>query len=115
MEQWTRWVLSDVYQTFYKPFLAIFKDDQKRDNPESYLDFESNLRKHIDTHPKHTEDTKAKSSQYFSILNCIEYVIALDPKFNEGSFLYFWRKFNTLFNTMHRIEDTRFLCLYPHH
>lgn len=98
---------SDVYQTFYKPFLTIFKDDQKRDNPESYLDFENSLRKHIDTHPKHSADTKAKSSQYFSILNNIEYVIALDPKFSEGSFLFFWRKFNTLYNTMHRIEDTR--------
>jgi len=47
-------------------------------------------------------DTKAKAAQYFTILNRIEYVIELDAKFNEASFLLFWRKFNTLYNMLHR-------------
>ncbi|HEY9707505.1 MAG TPA: DEAD/DEAH box helicase family protein, partial [Oculatellaceae cyanobacterium] len=98
---------SDVYEKFFERFTAIYKDPQKRDNPESYLAFESSLEKHINANPKHTADTKAKSAQYFTILNRIEYVIDIDEKYSELSFLYFWRKFNTLYNTLHRSEDTK--------
>jgi type I restriction enzyme, R subunit len=87
--------------------MAIYKDAAKRDNPESYLDFESSLKKYIDVNPKHTADTKAKAAQYFTILNRIEYVIELDAKYSDPSFLFFWRKFNTLYNMMHRSEDVK--------
>lgn len=98
---------SDTFEKFFTVFMAIYKDAVKRDDPESYLDFESSLKKHIDANPKHTADTKAKAAQYFTILNRIEYVIELDPKFSEPSFLFFWRKFNTLYNMMHRSEDIK--------
>ena len=98
---------SDVYCKFYSVFISIYKDDEKRDDPEFYLDFESSLKKHIDANPKHTADTKAKAAQYFTILNRIEYVIELDKKFKEQGFLFFWRKFNTLYNMMNRTEDVK--------
>ena len=71
------------------------------------LDFESSLKKYIDANPQRTADTKAKAAQYFTILNRIEYVIDLDAKYSEPSFLFFWRKFNTLYNMMHRSEDIK--------
>jgi len=98
---------SDVYGKFFERFTDIFKDQAKRDNPESYLAFESSLEKHILANPKRTADTKAKSAQYFTILNRIEYVIEIDKKYSEPSFLYFWRKFNALYNTLNRSEDTK--------
>ena len=98
---------SDTFDKFYLMFVTIYKDPSKRDDPESYLDFESSLKKYIDSNPKHTADIKAKSAQYFTILNRIEYVIELDPKYSDPNFLFFWRKFNTLYNMMHRSEDVK--------
>ena len=98
---------SDTYDKFFTVFMGIYKDTAKRDEPESYLDFESSLKKYIDANPQRTADTKAKASQYFTILNRIEYVIELDAKYSEPSFLFFWRKFNTLYNMLHRSEDIK--------
>ncbi|HNL79665.1 MAG TPA: type I restriction endonuclease subunit R, partial [Agitococcus sp.] len=90
---------------FYSHFMAIFKDSQQRENPESYLNLTNSIRKYIEAHPKHSADTKAKSAQYFTILNAIEYVISLDDKFKEPSFLYFWQKINTVYNTLHQDSE----------
>ena len=98
---------SDTFDKFFAVFMGIYKDALKRDQPESYLDFESSLKKYIDANPQRTADTKAKASQYFTILNRIEYVIDLDPKYSDPSFLFFWRKFNTLYNMLHRSEDVK--------
>ncbi|MEN6351250.1 MAG: DEAD/DEAH box helicase family protein [Syntrophomonas sp.] len=98
---------SDTFDKFFAAFKAIYKDKNRRNEPEGYLDFESSLKKYIDANPKHTADTKAKAAQYFTILNRIEYVIELDGKYNESCFLFFWRKFNTLYNMMHRSEDIK--------
>lgn len=96
---------SDIYDKFFTLFTDIYKDPIKRDLPESYLDFESSLKKYIEKNPQRTADTKAKATQYFTILNRIEYVIALDSKYSESSFLFFWQKFNTLYNMLNRSED----------
>lgn len=39
--------------------------------------------------------------------NRIEYVITLDPKYSDRSFLAWGRKFNTLYNMMHRSDDLK--------
>lgn len=98
---------SDVFDKFFAVFKAIYKGKTKRDDPEGYLDFESSFKKYIDANPKHTADTKAKAAQYFTILNLIEYVIELDAKYSEPCFLFFWRKFNALYNMMHRSEGVK--------
>jgi type I restriction enzyme, R subunit len=98
---------SDTFDKFFTAFMGIYKDPAKRDDPVSYLDFESSLKKYIDANPKHTADSKAKAAQYFTILNRIEYVIELEPKYSEPSFLFFWRKFNTLYNMIHRSPDVK--------
>lgn len=98
---------SDTYDKFFEMFMAIYKDPVKRAAPESFLDFESSLKKYIDANPLRTADTKAKVAQYFTILNRIEYVIELDEKYSEPRLLFFWRKFNTLYNMLHRSEDVK--------
>ena len=98
---------SDTCDKFFAVFMAIHKDAARRDEPESYLDFESSLKKYIDANPQRTADTKAKATQYFTILNRIEYVIELDAKYSEPGLLLFWRKFNTLYNMMHRSNDVK--------
>lgn len=98
---------SGTYLKFFPIFMGIYQDKDKRNDPESYLDFESSLKKYIDANPDHTADIKAKSAQYFTLLNRIEYVIELDAKYSKPDFLFFWRKFNMLYNILHRSEDTR--------
>jgi type I restriction enzyme R subunit len=98
---------SDTYDKFFDVFMGVYKDPVKREQPESFLDFESSLKKYIEANPQRTADTKAKTAQYFTILNRIEFVIALDTKYSESSFLFFWRKFNTLYNMLHRSEDIK--------
>ncbi len=98
---------SEIYQKFFDPFMAIYKDADRRDDPESYLDIESSIEKFIDANPKRTADTKAKTGQYFTILNRIEYVVDLETKFSDPSFLFFLRKFNTIYNMMHRTDDVK--------
>jgi len=89
---------SATYKKFYEIFIAIYNDKEKRDDPESYLDFTSSLEKYIEANPKHTADDKAKAAQYFTILNRIEYVIEVDPKFSEPQFIQeFESKIETLF------------------
>ncbi len=98
---------SEVYQQFFAPFMNIFKDQAKRENPESYLDLENRLEQHIEANPKQTANTKAKVAQYFTILNRVEYVITLDEKYSQPDFLFFFRKFNSLYNILHRSDDVK--------
>lgn len=37
--------------------MGIYKETAKREEPESYLDFESSLKKYIDGNPQRTEDS----------------------------------------------------------
>jgi type I restriction enzyme R subunit len=98
---------STVFDNFFSVFMAIYKEPLKRDNPESFLDYESSLKNYIDANPQSTADTKAKAAQYFTILNCIQYVLELDVKYSDPGFLFFWKKFNRLYNMMHRSEDIK--------
>lgn len=98
---------SDVYEQFFDEFVDIFNNEAKRDDPENYLDLESNIERYIDANPKPAADTKAKAAQYFTILNRIEYVIAIDEKYSDPSFLTFFRKFNTLYNILHRSDEVK--------
>ncbi|MGB3755490.1 MAG: hypothetical protein WBA07_03850 [Rivularia sp. (in: cyanobacteria)] len=97
---------SGVYTEFFDPFLRTF-NDRVSNNPEKYLDLESSIEKYIAANPKHTADAKAKAAQYFTILNRIEYVISLDKKYSEPSFLEFLRLFNKIYNKLHRSDDTK--------
>jgi type I restriction enzyme, R subunit len=98
---------SDVYEEFFNTFLAIANDLAKQNDPENFLDLESSIAKYINAHPKHTADTKAKTAQYFTILNRIEYVITLEEKYSEPNFLNFLRLFNKIYNQLNRTDDVK--------
>jgi len=102
-----RLLKSEVYAKFFPPFAAILADAEKAKDPESFLDWESKLEKFIAAHPKRAADVKAKTSQYFTILNRIEYVISLDAKYSDATLLQFLRRYNTIYNMLNRSENVK--------
>ena len=94
-----------VYTKFFDLFKDLYRDENKRGNPESFLTLENGLEQYIYANPERTADTKAKAAQYFTLLNRIEYVIDLEDKFSEAVLLAFYRKFNQLYNLLHRVTD----------
>ena len=98
---------SNVYAEFFNTFFAIANDVVKQNDPENYLDLESSIEKYINANPKSTADTKAKTAQYFTILNRIEYVISLEEKYSEPNFLNFLRLFNKIYNQLHRTDEVK--------
>lgn len=96
---------SDSYDKFYKTFTTLYKEGTPSAKPENFLDLESSLTKYISANPQRTADTKAKASQYFTILNKIEYVITLDEQYKNQMFLEFWRKFNIIYNMVNRSSN----------
>ena len=98
---------SDIYTQFFANYLSIFKDAPEQSDPESILNLESSIENYIIANPKPTADTKAKTAQYFTILNRIEYVISLDLKYSEAKLLEFLRLFNSIYNRLHRTDDVK--------
>jgi type I restriction enzyme, R subunit len=98
---------SDLYTQFFDVFLRSYQANVKFTDPENYLDLESSIEKYIDANPQRTADTKAKAAQYFTILNRIEYVINLEQKYSEPSWLEFLRLFNAIYNRLNRTDDIK--------
>jgi type I restriction enzyme, R subunit len=98
---------SDVYGQFFNDFFSLVNNQAKCHDPESYLDLESRIEKYINANADCTADVKAKAAQYFTILNRIEFVITLDKKFSEPTFLEFLRLFNTIYNRLNRNFDEK--------
>lgn len=55
--------------------------------------------------PKDAKKVKDEVLLYFKILNLIEFVIELDPKYSENLFIEFWRKYNMLYNQINKQFD----------
>lgn len=59
----------------------------------------------IKTKPKDAIELKKKINSYFRILNLIEYVIEIEPKYLEKVFLEFWRRFNNEYNGINKSDE----------
>jgi type I restriction enzyme, R subunit len=95
---------SDVYHTFFSFFMHIEPHEDKLHYFDIYSEFDIEMEDYIKKNPKTTAETKAKATQYFSILNRVEYVIELDEKYGETKFVEFWRRFNALYNKINKSE-----------
>jgi len=98
---------SGVYTQFFNAFSALYQDPARRADPRSYLDLEDRLEKYIQANPDPAADAKAKTAQYFTILNRIQYVITLHAKYSAEDFLRFLQKFNTLYNILNHHPLTK--------
>lgn len=69
------------------------------------LGIEEALDEYIRNSPQEAKKLKEKVLGYYKILNLIEFVIDLNPKYSEKLMLDFWRKFNQLYNQINTQSD----------
>ncbi|MBO0932279.1 type I restriction enzyme subunit R domain-containing protein [Fibrella aquatilis] len=65
------------------------------------LALEDAIADYIRQQPKEAADLKGRLNHYFRILNLIETIILVEPKFVEEHFLAFWRRYNNEYNNIH--------------
>jgi len=93
-------------QDLFKTHFPAFKSYHTT-NPDIklILGIEDALDVFIKGSKKEAKKIKDEVLQYFKILNLIEFVIKLDPKFSESLFIDFWRKYNMLFNQINKQSE----------
>lgn len=103
--------LVDLYKelntnSIYKTHFPSFKTYHST-NPDIslILAIEEALDNYIQTSKEDAKKLKEKVLSYFKILNMIEFVIDLDPKYSEKLLLDFWRKYNMLYNQLNKQSD----------
>jgi len=68
-------------------------------------DIEDAFVEFIEKNSKEAEKLKKKVSNYFRILDLIEYVIKIDKKYSEVLFLEFWKKYNIEYRQIKKTND----------
>ncbi len=76
-------------------------------NPDISLirSIEDGLDEYIRSSKEESKKLKDKVLGYFKILNLIEFVIDLDPKYSEELLVQFWRKYNMLYNQINKQSE----------
>lgn len=91
-----------VFKTHFPPFKSYHAT-----NPDVsiILTIEDALDDYIRNQKEDAANLKEKVLTYFKILNLIEFVIDLDPKYCEKLLLDFWRKYNMLYNQINKQDE----------
>lgn len=103
--------LIEIYQELraedlFKKHFANFKSYKEGNSPvQTIVELESDLDTFIRNNEKEAKAIKSKILKYFKILNLIEYVIELDKKYSEETFLEFWQKYNIIYNQIYRNDE----------
>lgn len=92
--------------TIFKTHFPAFKKYHTT-NPDINLiiEIEDALDTFIKGSKAEAKKIKDEVLQYFKILNLIEFVIELDPKYSETLFVEFWRKYNMLYNQINKQSE----------
>ncbi|MEM9896043.1 MAG: DEAD/DEAH box helicase family protein [Bacteroidota bacterium] len=69
------------------------------------LGMEDGFAEYIKKQLKEAKELRQTVNHYFRILNLIEYVIELSPKFSEEHLLGFWRAYNQMYNHLNRSDE----------
>jgi type I restriction enzyme R subunit len=66
------------------------------------LDMQNNFSEYIKHNKIEAKNLKSTINNYFKIINLIEFVIELDVKYSDATFLEFLRKYNNEYNNIHK-------------
>jgi len=88
-----------VFNTHFKSFKTYHTSNR---DIQLIMGIEDALDAFIKAYKTDAKKIKDEVLLYFKILNLIEFVIELDPKFSESLFIEFWRKYNMLYNQINK-------------
>lgn len=100
--------LADLYKelnnhSVLKTHFPKFKEYHTTNHDVSIIvALEDALDEYIRNQKDESKKLKKKVLGYFKILNLIEFVIDLDPRYSEKFLLNFWRKYNMLYNQINK-------------
>ena len=100
--------LADLFKelnthSIFKTHFPKFKEYHTTNSDVSIIvALEDALDEYIRNQKEESKKLKEKVLGYFKILNLIEFVIDLDPKYSEKLLLDFWRKYNMLYNQINK-------------
>ncbi len=86
----------------FKAHFSAFKSHNTTPDVTLIVGIENAIDEFIKGSKEEAKRIKSEVLQYFKILNLIEFVIVLDPKFSESLFIDFWRKYNMLYNQINK-------------
>ncbi|MCK9180628.1 MAG: DEAD/DEAH box helicase family protein, partial [Bacteroides sp.] len=91
----------------YKAWFNSFKEYQHGKNTDINIIVNMNeaFTEFIHKNDKDAKALKKKVGGYFRILNLIEFVIEITPILCDELFLEFWRKFNIIYNQIHKSDE----------
>jgi type I restriction enzyme R subunit len=93
---------NSIFKTHFPAFKSYHTSNP---NINLIIGIEDALDAFIKGSKKDAKKIKDEVLQYFKILNLIEFVIDLDPKFSENLFIEFWRKYNMLYNQINKQSE----------
>jgi type I restriction enzyme R subunit len=93
---------NSIFKTHFPAFKSYHISNQ---NVNLIVGIEDALDAFIKGSKDEAKKIKDEVLQYFKILNLIEFVIDLDPKFSESQFVEFWRKYNMLYNQINKQSE----------
>jgi len=93
-------------QFLFKSLFPNFKEYHSSNSDVSIIiALEEALDEYIHNQKEESKKLKRKVLRYFKILNLIEFVIVLNPKYSEKLVLDFWRKYNLLYNHINKQDE----------
>lgn len=87
-----------IFKSFYSSFKAYYVEYNK--DIHAILDFDNAVSQLVKRQPDDSKKLKQQINKYFKILNLIEFVIEINPKYSEKYFLLFWQKYSILYNSL---------------
>lgn len=92
--------------SIFKTHFPKFKEYHTTNSDVSIIvALEDSLDDYIRNQKDESKKLKEKVLGYFKILNLIEFVIDLDPKYSEKLLLDFWRRYNMLYNQINKQNE----------
>jgi type I restriction enzyme R subunit len=93
-----------LFIDYYDTFLTYVSSEEEKDI-SIIQDITEGYSQYITSQPEASKKLKKRVGKYFQILNLIEFVIDLEEEYVEEHFLSFWRRYNTIYNSIHKPDD----------
>lgn len=92
--------------TIYSQNFTNFKSYKSDGSSYNKIDkVVSEFERYIKTNPEEAKYLKKRINKYFRILNLIEFVIQINPKYSNEVFLEFWKRYSIIYNQINKFKD----------